>query len=383
MPQIAVEISAPYEAATDPGEARVQSENRVRELRRALLAACTDTAGVAECVDSDEAPAAVAVALVIWRRRSSVHIEVSSKRVQEGQWTERELQFSAADAAIERWRTAGYAVGTVAGELVKLESRQKRGLAASPAGETATSASGDTQRANSEEPPGREAEQAPSDPERDHGGGKDAGHAESPGKRDTVGAEAPIQIARRDHSANAADWKPPDDSTRLERLLWWAEAGALGGPGPYGSAPRFGAYARVSRVFQGPLLTASLGYAACSDDQRGLSAQWITASAGAGYAAFIGARFVLDLRAEIAVEHLSAFVDDTPSSRSDTAGRWMPAVRTGGEVAWAPFHYLAGFLGAEAMLRPAITDVIVRDERVGSVGSIDYSLLGGVRILLP
>jgi hypothetical protein len=130
-------------------------------------------------------------------------------------------------------------------------------------------------------------------------------------------------------------------------------------------------------------LTTSFGYAARPEDARGLSAKWITASMGVGYAAFIGAGMVLDLRGEILAEHLAVTVDNTPSSHADTTGRWMAAFRAGGDVAWTPLSHAAVLLGAEAILRPAGTDVVVGDERVGSVDSIDYSLPGGVRVTLP
>jgi len=139
----------------------------------------------------------------------------------------------------------------------------------------------------------------------------------------------------------------------------------------------------VSRIFNGPFVTASFGYAVRSEDERALMARWITASAGAGYAMFIGRRIVLDVRGEFAAEHLAASVDQTASRRADSAGRWMAAFRAGGDAAWNPFDHLALLVGAEATFRPAGTDVIVGDERVGAVESVDYALLGGLRLIWP
>jgi len=379
MPQIAVEISA-------PDDARGRNAARSRELRLALLAACTDTAGVAECVDAEGARKAVAVALVYWQGPGSVHIEVSSKRVREEEWTERDLRFNAGDATIERWRMVGYAVGTVAGELVRLESRRKERETGSPrseqAGAGATDDTGVERRGESQD------SSTPEDAARETSS-EDAGRSERKASepeesRDTHEVAPVVDPGRHDTGERPADAQAaPGTSTRSKQNVWWAEAGALGGPGPYGTAWRLGAYARVSRVFDGPFVTASFGYAARSEDERALVARWITTSAGAGYAAFIGRRIVLDVRGEFAAEHLAASVGQAPSRRADSAGRWMAAFRAGGDVAWNPFDQLAFLVGAEATFRPAATDVIVGDEHVGAVQHADYAMLGGMRLIWP
>jgi hypothetical protein len=92
-----------------------------RDEVQVLLAACTRAAAEAECVLASEAPpgGAAAVAIVTWQSESQAFVEVGMRRDGRPEWRSRTVNFAANDEVVERWRTLGFVVGTLArNELV-------------------------------------------------------------------------------------------------------------------------------------------------------------------------------------------------------------------------------------------------------------------------
>jgi hypothetical protein len=82
----------------------------------ALLTACTRAVAPSECVLAAEAPegGALAVAIVTWQNDGQAFVEVGMRREGRPEWRSRGVNFAAEDERVERWRTVGFVVGTLA-----------------------------------------------------------------------------------------------------------------------------------------------------------------------------------------------------------------------------------------------------------------------------
>jgi hypothetical protein len=93
---------------------------------RALLEACNVGISPGRCVFGQDAAASregAAVAVVGWDGPThfAARIEVGFRLRGVPQWQARVISFSAADPEIERWRTAGFAIATLVGEVAARE----------------------------------------------------------------------------------------------------------------------------------------------------------------------------------------------------------------------------------------------------------------------
>lgn len=87
-----------------------------RDEVQVLLDACTRAAAAGECVLASDAPpgGAGAVAIVTWQTENQAFVEVGMRRDGRPEWRSRNVAFSANDELLERWRTLGFIVGTLA-----------------------------------------------------------------------------------------------------------------------------------------------------------------------------------------------------------------------------------------------------------------------------
>lgn len=352
------------------------------EQRAALLEACTDSVATAECVSADDVADPAVVALVFWESAGRVHIEVGSKRAPGEKWRVRDLRFGPADARIERWRAVGFAVGTIAGEIVATDASVPPDESAAPATTTTKSTRGnDGASSSSSSPTATETETSRLDRRESAKPQRRQRRSEPEPTPETKEVE-PATVSASDSSPerdvlsetaeNAHPAKPYD---------WWADAGAETGQGLSDGAWKIGGFARFSRRLGGPFVTAAFAASVRSRDTSGLSALWLTPSAGIGYAIDAGrTNVVIDGRAEIALEHLGVDIEDANSGRTDTASRWMAAARLGSDLVWTPFDPVGVLLGAEGMARLAATDVEAQGAVIGTVPVLDYLLMAGVRI---
>src|SRR5262245_729974 len=87
-----------------------------RELTTVLVEACTRAATEAECHLVREAPEGpyAAIAIITWEAEDRVRIEVGLRRETGAEWRSRQISFQSADVDVERYRSVGFVVGTLA-----------------------------------------------------------------------------------------------------------------------------------------------------------------------------------------------------------------------------------------------------------------------------
>jgi hypothetical protein len=348
LPQVSIEIAAP--AAVDASRRSKAEAAAAAALRETLLKACTAAAEAAECVVADPENETSVLALVFWRGPERVHIELGS-RSRKAPWATRELEFTASDPVLERWRAAGYTVGVLAAENLAAEQ------AASPAGDqppSTAAAAGTAGAPSSAAETGVAPAPAPSKP--------------PPSAAEDVprsgAAPAPAEVGGRSHSVE---------------YRWSFAAGAALGTGL--NEMRSGAVLRVSRSFAGPFATGAAAYTVAGRDDRGISGHWITLSAGGGYE-IPTPWFSVDVRAEIAAEQLTAHIEEPASGQSDSASRWVASLCAGAEVVRVVVMPVAVFLGVEGVARTNRTDVQVGNAVATADPPFGVSLIGGVRVLI-
>ena len=115
-------------------------------LAQALLDACSSAVRVGRCTLDDPGSSAgpVVVAIVRWDGAEGrrAHVEVGLRNAGERGWSPRNLDFSAADPPIERWRSVGLTIATLVGDMgtERMDASNERGpetksAAAPPMGE--------------------------------------------------------------------------------------------------------------------------------------------------------------------------------------------------------------------------------------------------------
>jgi hypothetical protein len=376
LPQIAVEIVVPD--TPRPGTSQKKNPVESSELRRALLQACSDTVQVAVCVPADSARHAAALAIVFWKA-GRVRIEVGTKDSPGGQtWTSREIEFSSKDAPLERWRSAGYAAGTLASLVVKGE-RARAGSTAPTAGEETTPHGTETSAAppaasTSAEPkteaPLSERPAPPSKP------------SPKPLAKPRPKASPEAPPPRKEPEAEHDEGVEPPRRTKARLAKQWAwafDAAGVYGSGTALSHPRVGGLVRVSRAFDGPFVTLSIGYAIERPLFIGLSTDWLSPSLGAGWVARLGPVFTAEARVELLAELLHGSAEDALTGDQSTAYRWLGGARLGLGVAWAPFDVVSLLVGGAVAARGPKTDIVMKDLVQTSTSIATYQAEAGIR----
>jgi hypothetical protein len=114
LPVVAVQISPGYEApvaSASESAARAGAARALPVLQERMLSACSAGLSRARCVSAHEVEAeAKAIAVVSWRSPEHVSIEVGLTDREAAVWVSRELDFSEADPAAERWRAVGFTI---------------------------------------------------------------------------------------------------------------------------------------------------------------------------------------------------------------------------------------------------------------------------------
>jgi hypothetical protein len=320
MPMVMVEIAPP-----DPPAA----------LAQALLDACSAAVRAGRCVLDDPASKAesVAVAIVRWDDAGDrhAHVEVGMRNTGEPMWSTRNLDFGDADPPIERWRTVGLTIATLAGEMVARVEQPKASTEPQPA----------------------------------------AGHVEGASSNGDHPDEAPTGVGGRPGSQ-----KPSSRETR------WI-GGTLGvGPGLDDGSLRWGGWADIGwRPLPLPLfLRLSLGVAVRPRDVHGLSVQWETATLGLGGIVGNGP-VTLEPRLAASLDAVHAAVADSTSQREDSGTRVGFGVHAGAE---ALFHFdRSAFVASlDAWHVGARTDILVENARTGVSAADGWAVGLGFRFFL-
>jgi hypothetical protein len=297
-----------------------------RELAAALVDACTQAAAPAgsDCRLVRDAPNEpyTAIAIVTWEEGGKARVEVGVRRDPVSEWRTRELTFQAQDAEIERFRSVGFVIGSLA---------------------TASSDEGVPETAPPPEPP------KPPPPPPQH---------------------PPVPVV-----APTAKPAPPPPSP-LGRG-WIGLGGTLGGGLDQG-APRYGGRLGAGiRIVQHLAAIVSAGASFRARDDKGLAAQWLDAGAGLSFALLPPEHSHLELRLELLAEQFTGDVVNEGEHASDI--RTVLATRAGGDAVFVLAGPLELVLSGEATLRPA-TILYVRGERAGATRNFELGAAAGLRL---
>lgn len=293
-----------------------------RESIQVLVDACTQAASETQCHlvrDAPEGPYA-AIAIVTWEAGDRIRIEVGVRREQGAEWRSRELAFQPGDAEIERYKSVGFVIGTLA------------------------------------------SAQHP-----------DAGRPSTPASEEPTREEPAPEPLRPPPSERLPPREPP------RPLRGWVSVSAIAGRAFSEGAPRLGGSLRVGvRLVSSLSVMVSAGAASRPRDDQGLLLSWLDAGVGLGVALGAPRSSRLELRADVLVERLSA--EARSASDVDAAGRTQPAARVGLDGVWqlaAPFALVAG---VDALGRPSVTRFRVLGRQVGSSGMLEVGGALGARL---
>ena len=299
-----------------------------RELATMLVESCTRAAADTTCYLVKEAPDGpyAALAIITWDRDDKVRIEVGLQRAQGTEWRSRQLSFQPADVPVERYRSVGFVIGTLA-------------------------------TASKDEPP----ETAP------------APEPEPPTEQPPpLVAPVPTRIPKTEvvPEPPEAPPTPPRGFIGISAIV-----GSATGRG----SPRYGGNLRGGwRV--APRFALLLG-ASASTRPGGvvpMRLTWLDAGAGAAFTLGSPVSSHVELRLELLVEHFSA-VGELPD-REERRSRVLPALRPGldGVLRLGSAFSLVG--GVELTGRPSKTELVVEEIDRGANHHVEFGASLGGRV---
>lgn len=298
-----------------------------RELATVLVESCSRAAVDTNCYlvkDAPDGPSA-ALAIITWERDDKVRIEVGLQREQGTEWRLRQLSFQPADLAVERYRSVGFVVGTLA-------------------------------TASKDEPP--ESEPAPpSEPE--------------PPPPPPVVAPAPTPPPKKEPAPKPS--KPVTPARGFIGLF-----GLVGNAVDQGS-PRFGGNLRAGlRVSPRFAVVLTAGASTRPGGEVPMRLTWLDAGAGAAFTLGSPVASHVELRLEALVEHFAA-VGELPE-REDRRARVLPTLRPGldGVLRLGSAFSLVG--GVELTARPSTTRLVVAEVDRGSIEHLELGASLGGRV---
>jgi hypothetical protein len=283
-----------------------------RELASVLVESCTRAALDTTCYLVKEAPDGpyAALAIITWDRDDKVRIEVGLQREQGTEWRLRQLSFQPADIALERYRSVGFVIGTLA-------------------------------TASKDEPP--EAEPATSPPE--------------------PTPEQPPPVAVPASTPKKTEPVPPPPAAPEPSHGFLGVSAMVGRPVDRGGL-RFGGNVRLGlRLLPRLTALATAGLSTRPRDDFGLRITWVDAGAGAAFTLGSPLASHLEIRLELLVEQFSA--EARSAAGAATRARVLPTLRPGldGVLRLGSVMDLVG--GVDLTGRPALTSVNVEStERV-------------------
>ena len=284
-----------------------------------MVEACQKAVGDGECHLVRDAPQGPyrAIAILTWDGPDKVRVEVGLRRDTGTEWRTRAISFQPEDVELERFRSVGFVVGTLATE---------------------------------EQPPAPPPAAPPPPP-----------------------AVAPKINAPRLAPATPA---PEAKSERPPRSLglFVTVGGALDE-----GAPRYGAALRARWAISPWLgVAASAGGSLRPRDENGLALRFLDAGLGLAFVLSPPKPVGWELSLEAVVENLRADADAGGDSAAQT--RTLPAGRAELTVVWAVAPLLELVAGGNAFVRPASTTILVGGESAGSTGIVEVGLSAGARV---
>lgn len=297
-----------------------------RELLGVLLDACTQAAADSQCYLVSEAPEGPyrAIAIITWEREERVRVELGLRRTQGGEWRTRQLSFQPNDESLERFRSVGFVVGTLAREGIE---------AVEPT------------------PPAPPA--PPAIPEK-----KVAAPSVTPEPSRRGPATSPL---------------PP-------RVGGFLTPFALVGGALDRGAPRFGGGLRAGLRPSDNWFFSAVVDGSFRPRAEEVTLIWIGAGGGAGVRSTGTGPFHVEGRAELLAEVFRAEAQVGP--RGESRSRLVGAARLGVDLVIDVSASVGVAAGGDATLRFGSTDLRVGGENIGATGTFDVGALLGVRVEL-
>jgi len=297
----------------------------VAEPAEALIAsmveACTKAVGDGQCHLVREAPQGPyrAIAILTWDGPDKVRIEVGLRRDDGTEWRTRSLSFQTEDVELERYRSVGFVVGTLATEEI-------------------------------DAPPPPPAEPSP----------------------------PPVPVKRVAPPPSPSPPAPPSPAARPVSSI--GLVGTLGGALDQGG-PRYGATLRGRIGFASWIgVAASVGGSVRPRDDRELALRFLDAGLGLAFVLHRPHPVGAELDIEAVLESFRA--DAEASGQSAARERLLPAARLELDLVWAVAPPIEVLLGGNLLARPASTTVMVGGEDRGSTGELELGVVFGARVSL-
>jgi hypothetical protein len=293
----------------------------------ALLDTCSVGAQTrARCVLSQDVGVddqRVATAIVSWNgpARVGARVDVGLQMGARMKWRARELFFSSADPEVERWRTVGFAIATLVGNLLE--------------------------------------------------------HDESASQAQIVrAAEVP---------SSARSERPPPQPSRDSGLGAWIDAvfsvgtGAASAPA-FGGELRFSRMLDSERWS----LTGAAQCAVQWLDEDRISIVRPAGSLGIGVTPLrLARRINFALRMEAMLQLVQVTGTDALSGASGEGARWLPGLKQGVDGAWMGSSMLGLVASVQATEVLGATDIRAHDRLVAHLPAVDFMGQGGVRLAFP
>jgi len=287
----------------------------------AMVEACAKAVGDGDCHLVRDAPQGPyrAIAILTWEGLDKVRIEVGLRRDDGTEWRTRALSFQPEDAEIERFRSVGFVVGTLATE---------------------------------EQPP------APPPP---------------------IEAPPPVAPAPKPEPL-PPPLPPPPPSPPVRPMSSIGLVGTIGGALDEG-APRYGGALR-GRIGVSSWLgvSMSVGGSVRPRDHNELMLRFLDAGAGLGFVLAPPRPIGWELDVQAVIESFYATAEG--SGESDSANRVLPAARVELDLVWSVVPKLQLLVGGNVFARPASTTVMVAGEAAGTTGILEVGISAGARFEL-
>jgi hypothetical protein len=290
-------------------------------LVASMVEACTKAVGDGDCHLVRDAPQGPyrAIAILTWEGLDKVRIEVGLRRDDGTEWRTRALSFQPEDAEVERFRSVGFVVGTLATE---------------------------------ESPP------PPPPP-----------------------VEAPPPVAPPPKPEPPPRPLPkPEPTPPVRPVSSIGLVGTIGGALDEG-APRYGGALRGRFGVSSWIgVTTSVGGSLRPRDQNELMLRFLDAGVGLGFVLSRPRPIGWELDVQAVVE--SFYAQAGAGGEADSANRILPAARAELDLVWRVAPPVEILVGGNLFARPASTTVMVGGESVGTTGILEVGIVAGARLEL-